>query len=36
MNGDFLGWRVSVSLASWAKKIGSRPASPIGEVRQVL
>ena len=29
-------WNVSVSLASWAKKIGSRPASPMGEPRHVF
>ena len=29
------GWKVWVSLASWAKKNGSRPARPIGELRQV-
>ena len=29
------GWKLCVSLASCAKKIGSRPPSPIGDVRHV-
>ena len=34
-SGATSGWKVSVSLASMAKKIGSRPARPIGELTQV-
>ena len=35
MSAEDSGWNVSVSLASCAKKIGSRPLRPIGECRQV-